>query len=144
MRKMMVALLACWLAVSVSALAFTPPTAEQVSAAALDPGMMSALIKGAAPGEAAQAAIEVIGAIGKLEIPLDEKKARVGVVVAALRAELGENAAAAMQVVAANVNPELLPAVGVAGAPVAPLSLPIAQPLAPPIQPPIAPKYSGQ
>jgi hypothetical protein len=141
MRKLMGVMLAFWLAVVTSGMAaFTPPTPEQIAAAAADPGMTPALLKGAAPGEAAQVVIQIIQAVDSLDIPLDEKKARVEVIVTQLTKELGENAAAAMNVVAANVNPALLPAVGVVGAPVAPLALPIAQPLAPPI----APKYPGQ
>lgn len=145
MKRVIAVCLASWLAASVGAWAFTPPTQEQISAAAADPAMVGALIAGAAPGAAAQVAIQVIQAIEKLEIPLDQKRERVAVVVAQLTAMLGENAAVAMNVVASKVSPELLPAVGVVGAPVAPLSLPIAQPLAPPIKPPpVAQKYSGQ
>lgn len=121
--------------------AFTAPTAEQLTAAAADPVTVGALIQGATPEEAASVVVGVIQEIDKLDISLNEKQQRTATVLAQLQTQLGEDMALAMGIVmAAQINLDLLPAVGALGVSPEGFAMPIAQPLAPPI----APRYEGQ
>ena len=124
----------------VSAQAFTQPTADQIKAAAGDPALVGGLLQGASQEQAAQVILAIIAEIEKMEIPIEEKKQRVGAILAAAQVALGDMAESVMAMVTPAVNVELLPAVGTVAGPIAPLSLPISQPLAPPV----APKYEGQ
>lgn len=140
MKRVMATVLVSCLAALAANAAFTPPTADQIKAAAEDPATLGALIQGASAEEAAQVVTAVIQEIEKSDLSLDQKKARVALVIDQMNATMGDLAAVVMGIVATTVNPELLPAVGAVAAPVAPLSLPIGQPLAPPI----AVRYPGQ
>jgi hypothetical protein len=154
MKKVLGILLVTGLAVGVAIAAFTVPTADQIKAAAKDPTQLNALIQGASAEQAAQVMIAVIQEIEKSDLPMDEKQAKVALLVDEMNGEMGDMAPAVMGIVATSVNPELLPAVGAVSAPVAPLSLPIGQPLAPPVQsqqqgetegqPPVGVRYPGE
>lgn len=148
MKTVLGILLVSGVLVSTALAEFTPPTAEQIAAAAQDPTLVGALLAGASPEEAAKVVSAVIQEIEKSDLPMDEKKAKVAVVVDQMNKAMGDLGPVVMGIVAATVNPELLPAVGAVAAPVAPLSLPIGQPLAPPIEPqgppPVGERYPGQ
>ena len=140
MKRMMVAMALLMVAFLASAGAFTPPTDEQIKAAAANPDTLGALIKGGTSQEAAAVVLKVVAAVDAMKITLEEKKQKVAALLAQMEAALGDQAGPAMNIVLAGISPALLPAVGTINGPVAPLSRPIGLPLAPPI----APKYEGQ
>jgi diketogulonate reductase-like aldo/keto reductase len=113
-----------------SAWAFTPPTAEQLEAAANDPIQMESLLQGASKDEAAQVVLAVVAEVDKLTIPLAQKKARVGAILAASRVALGAQAGAVMTMVLPHVSANLLPAT-------------VFSPV-PPLPPPVGRRYEGQ
>ena len=134
MKKNMVLILVTLLGGLVSAWAFTQPTAEQLEAAANDPTQMESLLQGASTEEAAQVILAVVGEVEKLQIPLAQKKQRVGAILAASRVALGEGAQArtVMAMVLPHISAALLPTV-------VPGTGPVSQ-----MAPPVAEKYSGQ
>jgi len=81
--------------------AFTPPTDEQLTAAANDPATLAALLVGASPEQEAQVVKAVIVQLEALGLPAATQGARVSAVVAAAFAD---TPAASMSLLAASLG----------------------------------------
>ena len=120
--------------------AYTPPTPEQIQAAAADPTLIPGLIEGASDEEAARVIRLCISQIDRMDIKIESKRDLVASMLGQVQESIGDRAPLVLGDAFSDVNPELLPAVAAATMPIAPMGLPTALPLAPPI----APKYTGQ
>lgn len=151
MKKIMVAMVALTLVAGLARAEFQPPTAEQLAAAAENPGTIGGLLKDATPGQASVVLLVVVRRVQQLDIPIVEKKDKVRMLFAGVQKAMGDGAVIVISDVVSRMNPDLMPTVGAPGAAVvAQPGLPIALPLAPPIEldvpeaPPVAERYTGQ
>ena len=160
MKKMAIAMMAVFFVVSVAGLqaAFTPPTGQQIKAAAQDPALIKDLLKDASAAQASGVVLHTVQQVQVLDLTAAQKKERVGKLFAVVQETMGATAVLVISDVARRINPDLLPAVAAPGAAiVAQPALPIAHPLAPPVAPigtpttpttppapPAVPPYPGQ
>ena len=77
MNKTIHIALAIALGLALTAAAFTPPTAEQIEAAAADTTTLAALFQDASVNEAAAVAAQVADRIAAMNLPADEQSARL-------------------------------------------------------------------
>jgi hypothetical protein len=141
MKYMSVLLGAMWLAGILAATAAEGPGEVEIKAASENPLLITNLLVGASTEQASAIVVQVVDKIDQMQITPEEKKTRVGLVMASVQNSMGEQAPPVLQEVIPNINPNLLPPVAVGGpAPIGTLGLPIALPLAPPV----APRYPGQ
>jgi hypothetical protein len=142
------------LATVVASAAFTPPTSDQIKAAAEKPADIKALLKDSTPEQASSVLLQVVRAVQGLKVKPEVKKQRVTELFAAVQEAVGKNAGMVIGDVAKRIPADLLPSVAAPGSGAAQPAIPIAQPLAPPIvpgeqpppppPPPVAPPYGGQ
>jgi hypothetical protein len=152
MKKVIVGMVVLFaLATVVAQAAFTPPTSDQIKAAAEKPAEIKALLKDATTEQASGVLLKVIRAVQDLKIKPEVKKERVTLLFAAVQEAIGKNAGVVIGDVAKRIPADLLPAVAAPGSGAAQPGTPIALPLAPPIvpgeqppAPPVAPPYGGQ
>ena len=142
MSKMAIVVVGLILLTGIQAMAYNPPTEDELIQTVGNPEMISALISGASPSESIDVINSAIAKVSESTLTQEQKKEKVGEIINNAQKNLTEDEVIiVIPAVIAATDPSILPDVAAAPTVVtAPRELPIALPLAPPI----APRYEGQ